>query len=286
MKTLTKLWLWLSAFLIVWLLGDFETASGLFAMIAFFALIIAGRANPDLNVGESLKGLSRPLAADARSLAGSLRSVRTAKVRLWILLTMTVMAALALIFPPWVVTTHLGVVILDRPLGYGTVFSPPDGLYRHSAHIDYGHVALEIALVVVFGAVGILLTHILPARNIQPPADADSAPLAQRVLEASGKAIVAGYRHIASQNGCAPTQSTSDDQILQIYRKVGTAFRAVAEERGEHLTAGPINTVVLKFLQVREKMGDAFVDEHLSYELAKYRKEGLRPEYQRDLDLI
>jgi hypothetical protein len=110
--------------------------------------------------------------------------------------------------------------------------------------------------------------------------------LLDQTLEISAAVIVSGYRQIASQHGCAPTAETSDQEVLAIYSKVGSAFQRVANQRREHLRAGIINRVVLKFLQVKEKMGDQFLDEHLSYELDKFQREGLRPEYTQDLHLI
>ncbi|MEY4374662.1 MAG: hypothetical protein RL760_829 [Candidatus Eisenbacteria bacterium] len=98
--------------------------------------------------------------------------------------------------------------------------------------------------------------------------------------------IVARYREIAARAGIAPTAATSDEQIMAIYQKVGTAFRMASEGRGEHLPAGVINRIVLKFYQVYETTGEAFMDEHLLYEIDKYLREGLRPEYRQEIDLM
>lgn len=113
-----------------------------------------------------------------------------------------------------------------------------------------------------------------------------TTPLVDRGLEIADTAVILGYRRIAAQHGCAPTKMTSDQCIVEIYRKVGTAFKEIAKRRGEDLTAGWLNTVVLKFLQVNEKMGVAFMDEHLAYELDKYRQEGLRSDYRQDIHLF
>jgi hypothetical protein len=98
--------------------------------------------------------------------------------------------------------------------------------------------------------------------------------------------IPIGYRRIASLNGCAPTPSTSDSKIMEIYKTVGTAFRDVSHQRGEHLKAEHINTIVLKFLQIHEKMSAEFFSQHLAYEVDLYAKSGLRTDYQRDLKLF
>src|SRR5690606_9253034 len=70
------------------------------------------------------------------------------------------------------------------------------------------------------------------------------------VEEKGSKLIVQGYRGIASKHGCAPTSKTSDAQIVEIYKKVGSAFRQTAAERQEHLAADSLNYIVLKFFQV------------------------------------
>ena len=98
--------------------------------------------------------------------------------------------------------------------------------------------------------------------------------------------IVAGYREIARQRDLAPTSITSDDEIMAMYEKVGTAFHQAAEIRGERLSAGIKNGIVLYFLQIKESHGERFTDEHLLYEIQKYRREGLRDDYKREIDLL
>lgn len=53
--------------------------------------------------------------------------------------------------------------------------------------------------------------------------------------------LVSSYRAIAEKRGRAPSAKTSDADIVRIYRRVGTAFRDVSKERGEHLPAGHLN---------------------------------------------
>jgi hypothetical protein len=55
---------------------------------------------------------------------------------------------------------------------------------------------------------------------------------------------------------------TSDEKIMEIYQKDATAFRQVADQRGERIPAGVMNLIVWKFLQVYETLGEAMVDEH------------------------
>lgn len=102
----------------------------------------------------------------------------------------------------------------------------------------------------------------------------------------AGKLIVNGYRRIAAANNIAPTSKTSDQKIIEIYQKVGTAFREASNKRNEHISAGNLNTIVLKFFQVYEMMGDTMLLEHLKYEVDKYIHEGLRQDYKQDLDLF
>ncbi|MCX6898932.1 MAG: hypothetical protein NT105_09545 [Verrucomicrobia bacterium] len=98
--------------------------------------------------------------------------------------------------------------------------------------------------------------------------------------------LVSAYRMIGAQHGCAPTSQTSDREIVEIYKKVVTAFRQASEQRGEHLPATVMNFIVWKFFQIKEQFGDDMVDEHLKYEVEKYLASGLRPDYQRDLHLF
>ena len=107
-----------------------------------------------------------------------------------------------------------------------------------------------------------------------------------RVQETGGKLIVAGYRSIAAQHGCAPTAKTTDQKIIEIYSKVGTAFHQAEQQRGEHIPAVYLNTIVLKFFQVYEMLGDERLEQHLRYEVQKYSAEGLREDYKRELRLF
>ncbi len=107
-----------------------------------------------------------------------------------------------------------------------------------------------------------------------------------QVQETGGKLIVSGYRRLAANQGCAPTAVTSDQEIIEIYKKIGTAFREASQQRGEHLPAGNMNYIVWKFIQVKEMMGMEMLDSHLEYELQKYLSEGLRPDYRQELHLF
>jgi hypothetical protein len=110
--------------------------------------------------------------------------------------------------------------------------------------------------------------------------------LLDQVQAIGGPLIVNGYRRIAAANNIAPTAKTSDQKIIEIYQRVGSAFREASKQRNEHIPAGHLNTVVLKFFQVYEMMGDTMFYEHLKYEVDKYIQEGLRPDYKQDLKLF
>jgi hypothetical protein len=110
--------------------------------------------------------------------------------------------------------------------------------------------------------------------------------LLDQVQETGGKLIVSGYRQLAAQQGCAPTAATSDQEIIEIYKRVATAFREASQERGEHVPAGTINFIVWKFIQIKEMMGAEMLDSHLEYEVQKYLSEGLRPDYRQNLHLF
>lgn len=103
--------------------------------------------------------------------------------------------------------------------------------------------------------------------------------------EVGGQLLVKGYRNLAQQQGVAPTGTTSDDEIIGIYKKVGTAFKAAATERGEHIPARQLNFIVWKFLQLKETIDSEMLASHLEYEVSKYNNEGLRSDYCQELKL-
>jgi hypothetical protein len=106
------------------------------------------------------------------------------------------------------------------------------------------------------------------------------------VRNASAPIIVSRYRALGNAAGCAPTSATTDDEILAIYSAISAAFREASKRRGEHISAGNLNVIAWKFMQVKEQFGQPFFNEHLEYELAKYLGEGLRPDYQQELSLF
>lgn len=194
-------------------------------------------------------------------------------------LALIALLAIAL-FPPWLVFYPRG---FEFTLGHEFIFSDPsyDGL---AARIDVPLLATQC--LVVGALTGISLILLYAYRSNRRNQSGKSEPLLNQVMGAATDAIVTGYRKIAAANGCAPTQKTTDREIVELYYKVASEFKDAAKSRGEYLRAGVINRIVLKFLQLKESMGEPFLDDHLSYEVEKYRSEGLRSDYQHELSLF
>jgi len=110
--------------------------------------------------------------------------------------------------------------------------------------------------------------------------------LYDEVRETAEKAVIYGYRRIARERGCAPTQKTSDDKIIEIYSKIVSAFQEAAQMKNEHIPAVFLNFIALEFYQIYEISGDAFLDEHLDYEINLYKTSGLREDYKQEIKLI
>lgn len=101
------------------------------------------------------------------------------------------------------------------------------------------------------------------------------------VQETIARFMAARYRQMSSfsHEEYAPTTKTSDQEIINIYKKVCTAYWNASNQRGEQIAIEVINAITWKFLQVYEKVGNEFMSEHLDYEIEKYLNEGLRPDY-------
>jgi hypothetical protein len=96
---------------------------------------------------------------------------------------------------------------------------------------------------------------------------------------------VEGYRQIGRRQGIAPTEKTTDAEILRLFERVGSAFKSVAYQRGESLRGARINFIVWRCLQAYEAMGQEAFDDYLQEELSRYRDGGLPVEYQHELRL-
>lgn len=92
--------------------------------------------------------------------------------------------------------------------------------------------------------------------------------------------IIRTYRSLAARKKCAPTNKTTDEEILMVYQKVVAAFRNAASCKGEFIPATTCNYIVLHFLQTYEREGGEFFEEHLIFEIMKYNLFGLRESYK------
>lgn len=140
----------------------------------------------------------------------------------------------------------------------------------------------------------------------------DREVMPQQKLEETQKGLkdlaVNAYRRTYQDSGgeVGASPEMPDDLILEIYRHVGCSFRAVARERGEVIHSAIINKIVLKFIDVyrmseqlkrnpegvegyeslKENLPTLenydFFEDHLRYEIEKYRREGLRADYSRN----
>ena len=106
------------------------------------------------------------------------------------------------------------------------------------------------------------------------------------MLDEVNEVAVKAFRALGEANNVAPTSKMSDEDIIRVAQEVGTAFRNVSEQRGEHLKAGYLFTIQMQFFRVYELSGEKFYQEHIVYECNKYLNEGLRQDYQQDLKLF
>jgi hypothetical protein len=100
------------------------------------------------------------------------------------------------------------------------------------------------------------------------------------------ESLVKRLRQIGEYNNTAPTEKSTDEKIIEIYTLICTAFREASSKKQEHIPANSLNTIAMKFFKVYEEFGEAFMKEHLEYELNKYRTKGLRSEYKIETSLF
>jgi hypothetical protein len=100
------------------------------------------------------------------------------------------------------------------------------------------------------------------------------------------ESLIKRLREIGKYNNTAPTDKTSDEKVIEIYQLICSSFRNSSTKRNERIPADNLNTIAMKFFNVYEQFGEDFMKEHLEFELEKYRKEGLRPEYQKGISLF
>jgi hypothetical protein len=97
--------------------------------------------------------------------------------------------------------------------------------------------------------------------------------------------IVEGFRRHARRQGTAPTEKTTDAEILALFERVGSAFKTVASQRRESLRGARLNYIVWQFLQAHEALSHEAFEAHLQQELSTYRTHGLPAVYRRELEL-
>lgn len=98
--------------------------------------------------------------------------------------------------------------------------------------------------------------------------------------------VVRRLREIGEYNNTAPTEKTSDEKVIEIYQLICSSFRNASNKRNERIPADNLNTIAIKFFNVYEEFGQDFMQDHLKYELDKYLKEGLRPEYKKGISFF
>ena len=98
--------------------------------------------------------------------------------------------------------------------------------------------------------------------------------------------VIQGYRLISKESGgkLAPTNKTSDVEILMVYKTIVSQFHKAADIRGEYIPAVNLNYITLQFLQIYEFFGKECFKEHLDYQLQYYLDNGLREDYKQELD--
>ena len=133
-----------------------------------------------------------------------------------------------------------------------------------------------------------LLTADLPL----PQSEQDEARKNANVL------AVSIFRRILDEQP-GPSAEISDASILDIYRRVGCAFREVGKERSEFIKSAVINRIVLYFLTFYSTFGpdnaetaseqeglQHFFEERLQNEIETYRQRGLPDYFQKPLPLF
>lgn len=100
--------------------------------------------------------------------------------------------------------------------------------------------------------------------------------------------LILRFRGISEKSGdvLAPTDKTSDSEILKVYRIVLPAFIDEAQKRGEYIPAGNLNYIAFILLNVYENMGEEFFLDHLKYQLDYYSKNGLSDDSKKELNLF
>lgn len=73
---------------------------------------------------------------------------------------------------------------------------------------------------------------------------------------------------------------TKEEEAAMLLQKVIFEFQEAAKLRNEELPQYVLENILLKFMKVYEIQGKDFCKSHLSYEIDKYIREGLREDYK------
>ena len=67
---------------------------------------------------------------------------------------------------------------------------------------------------------------------------------------------------------------------MYMMEDVSAKFSSVSRDRGETLNPRELSLITSKFIKLYETFGLKMYEEHMKYELDKYREEGLREDYR------
>lgn len=127
-----------------------------------------------------------------------------------------------------------------------------------------------------------------PAPLVVKPIEFDAMPESgalATVINYSRDEVVRTFRAYAEARGIAPTRKMTDEEIINVFTRVTSRFVEVAYQRGEKIPGAYLRTLALYFFQAYEQnMGSVF-EEHLQFELRRYREQGLRDDYKKDLNI-
>lgn len=96
--------------------------------------------------------------------------------------------------------------------------------------------------------------------------------------------VVVAFRSFASKNNVAPTLNITDQEVIDIYQRVGLAFIEASKKRNKFLPDRQLNMIIKYFFEIYEQDKNTFEDK-LKIEVDSYIKVGLKSEYQKELDL-
>ena len=95
-----------------------------------------------------------------------------------------------------------------------------------------------------------------------------------RAIEFSRPIVLKTFREVRKKGNYQPSKQTSAKKVIEIYQKVGIAFRKEAGSRNERIPVSNLNWIVFKYITLDEMFGDKLLEEHLTHEIEKYQREG------------